>query len=105
MLANILLPGVLLGLIMLALKPLLFSYLLRRRHESVKLSREIGIRLGQISEFSLLIALLALQQHIMTERASGLIQIATLVTFIVSPYLIVFRYPSPIAVDPKLRRN
>ena len=105
MLANLLLPGVLLGLIMLALKPLLFSYLLRRRNESVKLSMEIGIRLGQISEFSLLIALLALQQHIMTERASGLIQIATLVTFIVSPYLIVFRYPSPIAVDPKLRRN
>lgn len=105
MLADILFPGILLGLIMLGLKPLLFSYLLRRKHESTKLSREIGIRLGQISEFSLLVALMAFQQQIMSERALGLIQIATLVTFIVSPYLIVFQYPSPIAVDPRLRRN
>lgn len=105
LLADLMIPGLILAAIMLIMKPLVFSYLLRSHHESVKLAKEIGVRLGQISEFSLLIAMLAVQQAVMSERASGLVQLAMLVTFIVSPYLIVFRYPSPIALNPSLRRD
>ena len=90
---------------MLILKPLVFKQLMCRAGEPVKLSTEIGIRLGQISEFSLLIAVLAMTQGLMSERALSLIQACTLLTFIISPYLIVFRYPTPIAVNPDLRRD
>ena len=63
------------------------------------------MRLGQISEFSLLIAVLALELQVIGERASYLIQVATLLTFIVSSYVIVKRYPTPIALTDKLRRD
>jgi hypothetical protein len=52
-----------------------------------------------------LIALLAGSQGQISEQASDLIEVATLITFMVSPYLIVLRYPTPIAANPKLRRN
>ena len=66
---------------------------------------EVGTRLGQISEFSLLIAALALSVGILSERASFLIQAATLVSFVVSSYVIMLRYPTPIAVSDNLRRD
>jgi len=59
--------------------------------------------LGQLSEFSLLIAVLALDLKIIGEQASYLIQVATLLTFIVSSYIIVLKYPTPIALNDKLR--
>jgi len=40
----------------LALKPLVFRFLLRHQSEHNTLAWNIGFRLGQISEFSLLIA-------------------------------------------------
>ncbi len=57
------------------------------------------------SEFSLLIAVLALEQEIIGNQASYLIQVATLLTFMVSSYVIVMRYPTPIAISDKLRRD
>ena len=60
-------------------------------------SLEVGFRLGQVSEFSLLIAVLAVQSHFISEEASYLIQFATLVTFVISTHIIVQRYPTPIA--------
>jgi Kef-type K+ transport system membrane component KefB len=105
LLLTVLLPGILLAAIILLLKPLVFSYLLRINNEPAPLATEIGVRLGQISEFSLLIVILALEHQLVSAKAAGLIQLAMLITFIVSPYLIVFRYPSPIAVDPRLRRT
>jgi hypothetical protein len=58
-----------------------------------------------MSEFSLLIAVLALNAGVIGERASYLIQTSTLITFLVSSYLIMLRYPTPIAVDEQLRRD
>jgi hypothetical protein len=34
-----------------------------------------------------------------------LIQTATLVTFVLSTYLVVLRYPTPVAVSDRLRRD
>ena len=62
-------------------------------------------RLGQMSEFSLLIAVLASQLAIIRAEVSYLIQIATLVSFVFSSYYIVARYPTPIALSDKLRRD
>ena len=41
----------------------------------------------------------------MSEDAAYAVQAATLVTFFVSSYWIVARYPTPIAVNPRLRRD
>jgi Kef-type K+ transport system membrane component KefB len=104
-LREILLPGLLLAAVLLLIKPLVFHRLLRRSGETSARALEIGVRLGQISEFSLLIAVLALEQGVMSHRASYLIQMATLLTFIASSYFIVLRYPTPIATSDKLRRD
>jgi len=82
-----------------------FKYLLHRAGEASGRSTEVGVRLGQISEFSLLIAVLALQLGVIGRQAAYLIELATLLTFIASSYLIVMRYPTPIAISDRLRRD
>ena len=90
---------------MLTVKPLVFRALLVWEGEETRLGKEIGVRLGQVSEFSLLIALLAVSGGVIRAEASYLIQAATLLTFICSSYLVMFRYPTPIAVNDSLRRD
>jgi len=104
-LPDIFIPAAILATLMLTSKPLIFSMLLKSTGESRGLSREVGMRLGQVSEFSLLIALLALNAGAIGTRASYLIQATTLITFMVSSYLIMLRYPTPIAVNDKLRKD
>ena len=104
-LASVAIPAGVLALAMLTIKPLLFKALLVREREESRLGWEIGVRLGQASEFSLLIALLAVSGGVIGSRASYLIQATTLLTFICSSYLIMFRYPTPIAVSESLRRD
>lgn len=104
-LQQIIIPAAAIALLMLLVKPYVFSFLLGRSGESRDLSREAGCRLGQVSEFSLMIAVLALNTGAIGARASYLIQTATLITFIASSYLIMLNYPTPIAVNDRLRKN
>jgi len=101
----VILPAAVLAAVMLAAKPFVFAFLLRRSGETAKRAGEVGVRLGQGSEFSFLIAILALQTGAIGQGASYVIQLSALITFIVSTYLIVLRYPTPIAINPDLRRN
>jgi Kef-type K+ transport system membrane component KefB len=94
-----------LSLIAIAVKPLLYRYLMRFSRETNERSTEVAMRLGQMSEFSLLIAVMASQLAIIRAEVSYLIQIATLVSFVFSSYYIVARYPTPIALNDKLRRD
>lgn len=105
MVGQVILPASMLAASLLLLKPVVFRYLLLAFGETRKLSGEVGVRLGQISEFSLLIAVLALDAAFISEPASYLIQIATLLTFVVSSYWVVMKYPTPIAVSDELRRD
>ena len=104
-LMEVLLPASLLAALMLILKPLTFRALLSFSGEELPRSREIGFRLGQISEFSLFIAVLAMELELIGNKVSYLIQISTLLTFIASSYIIVMRFPTPIAVSDRLRRD
>jgi len=104
-LATVAVPATVLALAMLTVKPLVFRVLLVWEGEETRLGREIGVRLGQVSEFSLLIALLAVSGGVIRAEASYLIQATTLLTFIGSSYLVMFRYPTPIAVNDSLRRD
>ncbi len=104
-LLDVLLPASVLATILLVVKPVVFRMLFERAGEGRGRAGEIGIRLGQISEFSLLIAVLAQTQGVVGAQAAYLIEAATLIGFVASSYLIVMRYPTPIAVSDRLRRD
>jgi Kef-type K+ transport system membrane component KefB len=102
---DLLVPAVVLSAMLLSVKPIAFRWLLVRTQERSRVAREIGTRLGQCSEFSFLISLAAMDAEIISESASRLIQLATLLTLIVSAYIVVLRYPTPIATRDSLRRD
>ena len=105
MIDQVVVPGIALAIIMILLKPAVFRWLLFRSGENLKRSHEVGYRLGQMSEFSLLIAVLAVETGAMSDRAGYLIQLATVLTFLFSTYLVVMRFQSPIALTDHLRRD
>lgn len=102
---EILLPALLLAVLIMVGKPWLFQWFLQRVEEPPPLSREVGVRLGQASEFSLLIALLALERELIGHQASYLVQATTLVTFVLSTYAVILNYPTPVAISDRLRRD
>ena len=72
--------------------------------EAPSVSTEIGLRLGQASEFSLLVTYVA-GATLLTAEGAHVIQGATVITLLLSTYLVIFRYPSPIAMSARLRRD
>ena len=104
-LADVLVPALALAVVVLAVKPWVFRGLLARARENDARAAEIGMRLGQGSEFALLIAVLALETGVVSQRAAHLLELTTILSMMVSMYLIVWRYPTPIAVRDDLRRN
>lgn len=105
MAGQILMPALLLAVVMLLCKPVVFGWLLRKAGEQEQRAGEIGARLGQLSEFSLLVAVLALERNIISEQASNLIQLTTLLSFMASTYIVVLRFPTPIALSDALRKD
>ena len=104
LLLDVWLPTLVLAIVLVACKPPVFRALLRWQKESDQVSREVGYRLGQASEFSLLLVFVA-GTVLMSAEAAHVVQGATVVTLLLSSYLVVFRYPSPIAVSERLRRD
>jgi Kef-type K+ transport system membrane component KefB len=104
-LGEVIVPALVLAAVVLLFKPWIYRYLLLKSGETRQRATEVGVRLGQSSEFSLLIAYLATGMGVIGTDAANLIQLATLITFLVSPYLIILRYPTPMAVSDKLRRD
>lgn len=102
---TVIMPALVLASLMLLLKPFIFRVLLINLGEQPVLSLEMGVRLGQISEFALLIAMVAFNGTLISEAASYVIQAATIISFMASSYYIVMYYPTPIAVSDRLRRD
>ncbi|MFT7137617.1 MAG: Kef-type K+ transport system membrane component KefB [Candidatus Azotimanducaceae bacterium] len=105
LLGSVIVPAAILAAVILVAKPIVFKLLLGRIKDADDKGWEIGFRLGQISEFSLLIAFLASSQSLISENASHVIQATAILTFLISSYLVVFRFPTPIAVSDRLRRD
>ena len=103
--SQVVIPAVILAALMLLIKPFLFRILLLRSGEKSSVASEVGLRLGQASEFSLLVATLASRTKLLSEAGSNLIQATTILTFIVSSYLVVLRYPTPIALSENMRKD
>ena len=102
---GIIFPALLLSVLFVAVKPLLFRKLFTLTGETPAFAMEAGVRLGQLSEFSLLVAFLAFGLGHITKPASQFIQLVTILTFIISSYIVVFKYPTPIGVSDKLIRD
>ena len=105
LLAAIIVPAIILAGLMLAIKPVIYHRLLKTHSETESLAWDIGFRLGQNSEFSLMIAYLAFSTGLIGTHSSHLIQAVAIITFLVSSYIVVFNFPSPIAINDKLRRD
>ncbi|GAA6133341.1 cation:proton antiporter [Oceaniserpentilla sp. 4NH20-0058] len=104
-LADIWLYALILSALVIIIKPVTFKLLLNQQSEKNTLSWDIGFRLGQISEFSLLISYLAIASNLIGENAAHTIQATAVITFIVSTYIVIFKYPNPIAPSSRLRRD
>jgi Kef-type K+ transport system membrane component KefB len=102
---RVLAPALLLSILILILKPVVFRYLLKGVSEKRMLGWDLGFRLGQASEFSLLIAYVAVGGALISEQASLLIQATTIITLLASSYIVVLNYPTPIAISDHLRRD
>lgn len=99
------LPALALAAAMVAAKPVVYRVLLVAQSESCNLAWETGVRLGQLSEFSLLLVFVAVDAAAMGTQAASMVQLATILTFVASSYLVVLRYPTPIALSDRLRRD
>lgn len=105
-----LLPGVwlpisVLSITVLLVKPLTFTRLLHMQGESLPNAEEVGLRLGQASEFSLLVSYAAIHASLLSMESAVILQAATVLTLLLNSYLVVSRYPNPIAANPALRRD
>jgi len=103
--AQVVIPACILAVLMLVLKPVCFYLLLTRAGEKKTIAKEVGFRLGQASEFSLLVASIGLSSKLISDAASNLIQATTILTFIVSSYVVVLKYPTPMSLSDKMRKD
>lgn len=98
-------PALILSAVVLFLKPPIFRLLISPLKEAKHVSWEVAVRLSQASEFSLLVTYLAESTRLIGEEASNLVQAVTVVTFIISSYWVIAKYPTPMGVSDQLRKD
>lgn len=102
---GLLLSATLFGALLVPLKAWVFRLAFGWAGESVKLSREVAVRLSQSSEFSLLVVFAALSMGVLSSEEGMVIQVATIVSFIISTYWVVLKHPTTIAGNSELRQD
>jgi len=102
---QLIIPGLIITVFLMIAKPLIFNWSFRAIGEKPSNSAELGIRLGQASEFSLLIAFSAMASGLIEERSSYLIQLIVVLTFVASTYWVVNTYPTPISHKSRQRKD
>lgn len=102
---DVIIPAIILAAIVLLGKPVVFRLLLMPLREKKEVSWEVAARLSQASEFSLLVVYLAAGTDLISQAASNLVQAATIITFIFSSYWVVLRYPTPMGVNERMKRD
>ena len=102
---QVLLAGFVIAILIVVLKPIVFKQGFQLIGEDKSFSMELGARLGQGSEFSLLVSYSALAAGLIDLRASYLIQMVVIVSFVLSTYWVVYRYRTPISSSEKNRMD
>ena len=96
---------VFLTIIVLFFKPYAFRIFLVQVGEPIDTGWEMGSRLGQGSEFSLLLVKVALASGIISMHAASVIQGVTVLTFVLSSYWVVRQYQTPISAMGELEAH
>ncbi len=104
-LSVVILPALIIAILLFVIKPVVYRYLLFKVGETNQVSWEVGARLGQVSEFSIIISVVASDSGLITPSACFLIQAVTIVSFVLSSYWVVMKYPTPVSLSDKLRRD
>jgi Kef-type K+ transport system membrane component KefB len=103
--SSIFLPAVIISAIYVGLKPVYFRKVLIWNKEEPRLAREAGFRLGQASEFSLLIIFALFNEKLISVQIFNLVQLITILTIIFSAYLTTSKFPTPVAPKEELLQH
>lgn len=102
---SVLLPAIILAIVFTTVKPIyLFQYLRMAKIEP-DLASEASVRMGLLSEFSLLIAITAFSLGNITQKSAQFIGLVTILTMIISSYRVVLTLPTPIGTKERLIRD
>jgi len=96
---SIMIPALIMSLAVMAIKIFSFGSLFRMAGENMIFSREAGIRFSQSSEFALIIAAALFRLGHIDMKAWQMVQMVTIFTMIISSYLVVFIYPTPLGAE------
>ena len=98
-------PAVLLAVLLCTVTPVWLNFVLQKLGEEKDFARETAVRLGQVSEFALIIAVAFASTEYLSGRVAQMIQLTTVLSMLISSYVVVFKYPTPIGVQPSLQRD
>ena len=98
-------PALILCVLLMAAKYGCFRYLFRKVGEPADFAHETGARLAQASEFSLILVLDEQRADVLGEAGFQLVQLVTFFSLIISSYVVVAFFPSPLATNPKLKQD
>lgn len=101
----VLVASALAGIALVFIKTYTYRWAFALSKEPEPLARELGVRLGQGSEFGILIAYTGLAYGALSTQGAAFIQVTTMVSFVVSTYWVVWKYPTPVSPNPKMRQN
>ena len=99
------LPALIIGVVVLGSRPFILRWLFQVAGEGPQFSRIAGMRLGQASEFGLIIAIAASNANQISAEASQMTQLAIILTMIVSSYIVVFSLPTPLGTKGGLKQD
>ncbi len=99
------LPVLVLAVVILVSRPLLYRFMFMRVGEPEWFSKEAGLRLGQGSEFALIIAVVAATSGQIDDAISQLIQMTAILTMIASSYIVIFTCPTPLGTRKGLKKD
>ena len=95
----------LLSVVILFSRPYIYRGILKLMGEPKEFAREVGARMGQSSEFGLIIAVSAVSNGKLSAEADQLIRLTVIITMIISSYYVVSHFPTPIGAKPGLQRD
>lgn len=102
---QVLVPSFLLAALLLVVKPVVYAAMLRWSGEGPAFSKELGVRLGQASEFSLIVSTAAAARGFIGPEAESLIQWTTIITLLISAYGVVRFYRTPLGAAGALKQD
>lgn len=82
-----LIPALILSALVLLLKPILVMFVMQLFHYTKRTSFKVGINLSQISEFSIILVVVAAGANLVDEKLTAMITVVALITITVSTYL------------------